>query len=56
MTGKMTTNIRDTKNLKRTPFTVICQQFKQLRRNVQISRNIQPSKTESERQFEPTDH
>lgn len=31
MTGKTTINTRDTKNCERTPFTVICQQFKQLR-------------------------
>ena len=38
---------RDTKNLKRTLWTVICQQTGQSRGNGQASRNIQPAKTES---------
>ena len=39
---------RDTKNYKRILWTVICQQIGRPRRNGQISRDIQPSKTESE--------
>ena len=49
---------RDTKIHKRVLWTVICQQNGQPRRNEQIFRNIQPSKTESgrNRQSEQTDH
>ena len=49
---------RDTKNRKRILQTVICQQIKQPRRNRQISRNMQPSKTKlgRNRQFEHTVH
>ena len=55
--GETITNTTEIqKNRKRMLFTVISQQFKQLRRNGQISRNIQPAKTESERQFELTNH
>ena len=49
---------KNTKDYKRTIRTIICQQNGQLRRNGQISRNVQSPKTESgrNRKYEQTIH
>ena len=56
--GEISTDTAEIQNNKRILLTIICQQIWQPRRNGQLSRDIQPTETESRRNrsIKQTDH